>query len=89
MALKTCTVPISQVKKLDRQLLTQCERLFGVGKVRTAALMRTFGAEFVGKQRTLPRTKLLQQLEKHRAGPRSASRRRDARAWSESFSRPG
>ena len=42
------------------------ERLFGVGKVRAAALMKTFGAELVGNQRTLPRTKLLQQLKKHR-----------------------
>ena len=38
------------------------ERLFGVGKVRAAALMKTFGAELVGNQRTLPRTKLLQHL---------------------------
>ena len=28
--------------------------------------MQTFGAELVGNQRTLPRTKLLQQLKKHR-----------------------
>ena len=28
--------------------------------------MKTFGAELVGNQRTLPRTKLLQQLKKHR-----------------------
>ena len=42
------------------------ERLFGVGKVRAAALMKTFGAELVGNQRTLPRTRLLQQLKKHR-----------------------
>ena len=55
------------------------ERLFGVGKVRAAALMKTFGAELVGNRRTLPRTKLLQQLKKH---PRSASRRTAARAWS-------
>lgn len=32
--------------------------LFGVAKVRAAALMKTFGAELVGNQRTLPRTKL-------------------------------
>ena len=59
---------ISQLEKLDRQLLTRrdIERLFGVGKVRAAALMKTFGAELVGNQRTLPRTKLLQQLKKHR-----------------------
>ena len=42
------------------------ERLFGVGKVRAAALMKTFGAKLVGNQRTLPRTRLLQQLKKHR-----------------------
>ena len=40
--------------------------LFGVSKVRAAALMKTFGAEMTGNQRTLPRTKLLQQLKKHR-----------------------
>ena len=59
---------ISQLENLDRQLLTRrdIERLFGVGKVRAAALMKTFGAELVGKQRTLPWTKLLQQLKKHR-----------------------
>ena len=59
---------ISQLEKLDRQLLTRrdIERLFGGGKVRAAALMKTFGAELVGNQRTLPRTKLLQQLKKHR-----------------------
>ena len=28
--------------------------------------MKTFGAELVGNQRTLPRTRLLQQLKKHR-----------------------
>ena len=59
---------ISQLEQLDRQLLTRrdIERLFGVGKVRAAALMTTFGAELVGNQKTLPRTKLLQQLKKHR-----------------------
>ena len=30
--------------------------------------MQTFGAELTGKQRTLPRTKLLQQLRRHRGG---------------------
>ena len=45
------------------------ERLFGVGKVRAAALMKTFGAELVDNQRTLPRTRLLQQLKKHRGRP--------------------
>ena len=36
---------ISQLEQLDRDLLTRrdIERLFGVGKVRAAALMRTFG----------------------------------------------
>ena len=59
---------ISQLEQFDRQLLTRrdIERLFGVRKVRAAALMKTFGAELVGNQRTLPRTKLLQQLKKHR-----------------------
>ena len=59
---------ISQLEKLDRTLLTRrdIERLFGVSKVRAAALMQTFGAEMTGNQRTLPRTKLLQQLKKHR-----------------------
>ena len=82
---------ISQLEQLDRQLLTRrdIERLFGVGKVRAAALMKTFGAELVGNQRTLRRTKLLQQLKKHRGRLRSASRRRDARAWSPSSSRRG
>ena len=43
------------------------ERLFGASaQVRAAALMKTFGAELVGNQRTLPRTRLLQQLKKHR-----------------------
>ena len=67
---------IQQLEKLDRQLLTRrdIERLFGVGKVRAAALMKTFGAELVGNQRTLPRTKLLQQLKKHLG--RAAFRRR-------------
>ena len=59
---------ISQLEKLDRTLLTRrdIERLFGVSKARAATLMQTFGAELVGNQRTLPRTKLLQQLKKHR-----------------------
>ena len=34
--------------------------------MRAAALTKTLGAELVGKQRTLPWTKLLQQLKKHR-----------------------
>ena len=59
---------ISQLESLDRTLLTRrdVERLFGVSKARAATLMQTFGAELTGNQRTLPRTKLLQQLRKHR-----------------------
>ena len=59
---------ISQLEKLDRTLLTRrdIEHLFGVSKVRAAALMKTFGAEMTGNLRTLPRKKLLQQLKKHR-----------------------
>ena len=59
---------ISQLEQLDRTLLTRrdVERLFGVSKARAATLMQTFGAELTGNQRTLPRTKLLQQLRKHR-----------------------
>ena len=60
---------ISQLEKLDRSLLTRrdIERLFGVSTARAATLMQTFGAEMTGYQRTLPRTKLLKQLRKHRA----------------------
>ena len=60
---------ISQLEKLDRTLLTRrdIERLFGVSTARAATLMQTFGAEMTGYQRTLPRTKLLRQLRKHRA----------------------
>ena len=79
-AVRSCTVPakprwllsipdaISQLEQLDRTLLTRrdIEHLFGVSKVRAAALMKTFGAEMTGNLRTLPRTKLLQQLKKHR-----------------------
>ena len=59
---------ISQLEQLDRTLLTRrdIERLFGVSKARAATLMQTFGAELTGNQRTLPRTKLLQELRKHR-----------------------
>ena len=59
---------ISQLEQLDRTLLTRrdVERLYGVPKARAATLMQTFGAELTGNQRTLPRTKLLQQLRKHR-----------------------
>ena len=60
---------ISQLENLDRSLLTRrdIEQLFGVSTARAATLMQTFGAEMTGYQRTLPRTKLLQQLRKHRA----------------------
>ena len=60
---------ISQLKALERPLLTRrdIEQLFGVSKARAATLMQTFGAELTGNQRTLPRTKLLRQLRKHRA----------------------
>ena len=59
---------ISQLEQLDRTLLTRrdVEQLFGVSKARAATLMQTFGAELTGNQSTLPRTKLLQQLKKHR-----------------------
>ena len=82
---------ISQLEQLDRDLLTRrdIERLFGVGKVRAAALMKTFGAELVGNQRTLPRAGLLQQLRSTGAGLPSDTRRRDASAWSPSSGRPG
>ena len=70
---------ISQLEQLDRTLLTRrdIERLFGVSKARAATLMQTFGAELVGNQRTLPRTKLLQQLKKHRG--RAAFRHEEER----------
>ena len=55
-----------QPDRAARPARRDIERLFGVGKVRAAALMQTFGAELVGNQKTLPRTKLLQQLKKHR-----------------------
>ena len=60
---------IRQLDQLDRDLLTRrdLERLFGVSRARAATLMQTFGAEMTGYQRTLPRTKLLRQLRKHRA----------------------
>ena len=59
---------IRQLEALDRDLLTRrdVERLFGVSRARAAQLMRTFGAELTGNQRTLPRTQLLRQLLKHR-----------------------
>ena len=59
---------IRQLEALDRDLLTRrdVERLFGVSRARAAQLMRTFGAELTGNQRTLPRTQLLRQLRRHR-----------------------
>ena len=60
---------IRQLAALDREWLTRrdIEQLFGVSRARAATLMQTFGAEMTGYQRTLPRTKLLRQLRKHRA----------------------
>ena len=58
---------ISQLEQLDRPLLTRRDiKRLCVGKVRAAAPMTTFGAELVGNQETLPPTRLLQQLKKHR-----------------------
>ena len=70
---------ISQLEQLDRTLLTRrdVERLFGVSKARAATLMQTFGAELVGNQKTLPRTRLLQLLKKHRG--RAAFRHEEER----------
>ena len=47
---------ISQLEQLDRPLLTcrDIERLFGVGKVCVAALMKTFGAKLVGQPEDAP-----------------------------------
>ena len=66
--------PSASSKSSTETLLTRrdIERLFGVSTARAATLMQTFGAEMTGCQRTLPRTKLLRQLRKHRA--RSAFR---------------
>ena len=59
---------IRQLEALDREVLTRrdIEQLFGVSRARAATLMQTFGAEMTGYQRTLPRTKLLRQLRRHR-----------------------
>ena len=74
---------ISQFENLDRTFLTRrdIEQLFGVSTARAATLMQTFGAEMTGNQRTLPRTKLLKQLRKHRARAafRVEAERRDRR----------
>ena len=61
---------IRQLEALDREWLTRgdVEQLFGVSRARAATLMQNFGAELTGNQRTLPRTQLLRQLRKHRAG---------------------
>ena len=60
---------IRQLEALDREVLTRrdLEALFGVARARAATLMRDFGAELTGNQRTLPRAQLLRQLRKHRA----------------------
>ena len=57
---------IAQLEALDRPLLTRrdLEALFGVSRARAATLMRTFGAEWTGSIRTLPRTALLRQLRR-------------------------
>ena len=72
---------IRQLEALDRELLTRgdVEQLFGVSRARAATLMQTFGAEMTGYQRTLPRTKLLRQLRRHRtrAAFRGEATRRD------------
>ena len=59
---------IRQLEKLDRDLLTRrdLERLFGVSKVRAAALMTAFGAGRTGHLLTLPRAELLRQLRSRR-----------------------
>ena len=61
---------IRQLAALDREVLTRrdIEQLFGVSRARAATLMRDFGAELTGTQRTLPRAQLLRQLRQHRAG---------------------
>ncbi len=72
---------IRQLETLDRDLLTRrdLERLFGVSKVRAAALMTTFGAGRTGHLLTLPRADLLRQLRRHRtrAAFRGEATRRD------------
>ena len=72
---------IRQLETLDRALLTRrdLERLFGVSKVRAAALMTTFGAGRTGHLLTLPRADLLRQLCQHRtrAAFRGEATRRD------------
>ena len=76
---------IRQLAALDREWLTRrdIEQLFGVSRARAATLMQTFGAEMTGYQRTLPRTKLLRQLRKHRPGPPSAASGRGDRLVAE------
>ena len=75
---------IAQLDALDRPLLTRrdLEALFGVSRARAATLMRTFGAEFTGSIRTLPRPALLRQLQRlQKDAPfRDEDARRD-RVW--------
>ena len=72
---------IRQLDTLDRDLLTRrdLERLFGVSKVRAAALMTTFGAGRTWHLLTLPRAALLRQLRRPRtrAAVRGEATRRD------------
>ena len=55
---------IEQLERLDREFLTRrdLERLFGVSKVRAAALMTAFGAGRTGHILTLPHAELLRQF---------------------------
>ena len=59
---------IEQLERLDREFLTRrdLERLFGVSKVRAAALMTAFGAGRTGHILTLPHAELLRQFRRHR-----------------------
>ena len=61
----------------DRAPDGDLERLFGVSKVRAAALMTAFGAGRTGHLLTLPRAELLRQLRRHRK--RAAFRGEEAR----------
>ena len=82
---------ISQLEQLDRALLTRrdIERLFGVGKVRAAALMKTFGAELVATRGPCRGPSSCSSSRSTAAGPRSASRRNVGSAWSASSGRRG
>ena len=72
---------IRQLEALDRDLIIRrdLERLFGVSKVRAAALMTAFGAGRTGHLLTRPRAALLRQLRRHRtlAAFRGEATRRD------------